>query len=234
MTAAIVSNAADDSASDSTAWLGSQNHKQAEETPQSNGDPVSTDPQSAGCETQKTCTAYNVANGNTCTSCKDGYAFRLEHHAQKMGSCHTWSNTKTSIQSCVQLNTIGINGFESGAFPGSPELICTKIQLTTELLWLNKDTVPAQVTTDLSSAKGAMGCAVAHCRLWKQTYCIVDSAGTVSCSSRKEAMCEKICKVDSWWGGNAAPSDWGTECSTALCATESGKKYACKTTSMLA
>ena len=37
VTAAVVCDAADDSASDSTAWLGSYNDHKAEETPQSNG-----------------------------------------------------------------------------------------------------------------------------------------------------------------------------------------------------
>merc|ERR1712153_242179 len=79
----------DDSASDSTAWLGSYNYLKAEETPQSNGAAI-TGGSTEGCETQKTCSTYNSANGHTCRSCKDGYAFRLQSygHIPRKSQCH--------------------------------------------------------------------------------------------------------------------------------------------------
>jgi len=227
VTAAVVCDAADDSASDSTAWLGSYNYHKAEETPQSNGLAI-TGTYTEGCETQKTCSTYKSANGNTCTSCKDGYAFRLKNHGQKMGNCQPWGATQAGSFECTVLNS---NVF--GTYPGNPNVVCTKIQLTPNIIWLNK--ASATVKTELASVKGSKGAAVAHCRSWKQNYCQTDSSGDTNCKAKSTVTCHKICKVDTWWGGNAAPhSLWGTECSTALCKTESGTKYACKEIAMTA
>jgi len=230
-----VCEAADDSASDSTAWLGSYNYLKAEETPQSNGLAIGCSPSPChmppGCKTQKTCSKYIGARSiNTCTSCEDGYAFRLENHAQKMGGCYPWGSTQAGNQKCTVLNS---NAF--GTYPGNPNVICTKIQLTSNILWLNKAGTPATVKTELASVKGKDGAAVAHCRIWKQNYCQTDSSGKTNCKVNKNVICHKICKIDTWWAGNAAPhSTWGTECSTELCETESGKKYACKEIAMTA
>jgi len=219
----------DDSASDSTAWLGSYNYLKAEETPQSNGAAI-TGGSTEGCETQKTCSTYNSANGHTCTSCKDGYAFRLQSHGQKMGNCQSWGATQAGSQHCTVLNSTAMV-----TYPGNRNVICTKIQLTNNIIWLNKAGTPATVATELASVKGSSGAAVAHCRIWKQNYCQPDSSGDTNCKVKKNVICHKICKVDTWWAGNTAPhSLWGTECSTALCKTESGTKYACQEVAMTA
>merc|ERR1712195_465339 len=141
-----------------------------------------------GCLTQISVklAGKETRNENTCTSCKEGYAFGMIWHKSRAGRCATFEYAPKV--------TIGRLDHNARGGPTHSNTVSTKVLLSAHLLHQKS----ISNTTVAEALDGAMGVqhsgakvAMVKCRVWKQVICR-DSI----CSNKKEVTCYEICKFE--------------------------------------
>jgi len=167
----------------SKVWVGAFSSTHADENPVSDGAPLSAS--ASNCLTQIGFRhgPHWFRNEGTCTSCKEGYSFKIMNHKARMGECVPYEPTPDEL--CVK-----VNGGIEGSADSNVAKVCTKTVEVQSVL--NPSGLEPQAKEDhFASVKGHMGVAIAKCAVRKETVCDADG----HCDSEKDVRCVSVCKM---------------------------------------
>jgi len=145
-----------------------------------------------GCLTQVTVEMQGAEkrNSDTCTSCKEGFAFAMRYHKSRAGMCLPY-------QAISRLTTgeLGVDRYSSGV--QTKNLVSTKVLLSRNLMRLDKLEGKAKkhfraenkAMMEATWGKGKI-MAIADCEVRKETVC-----RSSACQVRKQAKCVQVCKM---------------------------------------